>query len=64
MQSLEDAYLSTLNDIQIIVKDGHLSATQKVDAIEQLLEKKTLILKKFLQRRKFLTLLLRTNMIL
>ena len=52
MQSLEDAYLSTLNDIQIIVKDGHLSATQKVDAIEQLLEKKTLILKEILTEKK------------
>ena len=52
MQSLEDANLSTLNDIEAIVKDSNLSALKKVVAIENLLEKKTVALKEILTEKK------------
>ena len=52
MQSLEDANLSTLNDIESIVKDSNLSALKKVTAIENLLEKKTAVLKEILTEKK------------
>ncbi len=52
MQSLEDANLSTLNDIEVIVKDSNLSALKKVAAIENLLEKKTAVLKEILTEKK------------
>lgn len=52
MQSLEDANLSTLNDIESVIKDTTLSAVKKVAAIEQLVEKKTQILKEILNEKK------------
>lgn len=52
MQSLEDANLSTLNDIEVIVKDSSLSALKKVADIEKLLATKTLALKEILTEKK------------
>ena len=52
MQSLEDAYLSTLNDIEALIKDEKLSATKKVEAISVLVEKKTSLLKGILTEKK------------
>lgn len=52
MQSLENANLSTLNEIEAIVKDSDLSARNKVAEIEKLLEKKTLALREILLEKK------------
>ncbi|MDQ7060686.1 MAG: hypothetical protein Q9M43_05945 [Sulfurimonas sp.] len=52
MQSLEDAYLSTLNDIEAVISDEKLSAVKKVDAISLLVEKKTSLLKNILSEKK------------
>jgi len=52
MQSLEDAYLSTLNDIEALIKDEKLSATKKIEAISLLVEKKTSLLKGILTEKK------------
>ena len=52
LQSLEDANISTLNEIEAIVKDEKLSAVKKVVAIEQLIEKKTQTLKNILDEKK------------
>jgi len=52
MQSLEDANLSTLNDIESVIKDATLSAVKKVAAIEILVEKKTQTLKDILNEKK------------
>ena len=52
MQSLENANLSTLNEIEAIVKDSDLSARNKVAKIEKLLEKKTLALREILLEKK------------
>jgi len=52
MQSLEDANLSTLNDIERVIRDTTLSAVKKVAAIEQLVEKKTQTLKEILNEKK------------
>jgi hypothetical protein len=51
MQSLENANLSILSEIETIVKDSNLSAIKKVAEIEKLLEKKTLALKEILAER-------------
>jgi len=52
MQSLEDANVSTLNDIEAVIKDSTLSALKKVATIEKLIETKTLLLKKILTEKK------------
>ena len=52
MQSLEDTNLSTLNDIESVIKDATLSAVKKVAAIEILVEKKTQTLKDILNEKK------------
>jgi TnpA family transposase len=52
MQSLEDANLSTLNEIESVIKDNALSAIKKVSAIELLVEKKTTLLKHILSEKK------------
>jgi len=52
MQSLEDANLSTLNDIECVIRDTTLSAVKKVAAIELLVEKKTQTLKEILKEKK------------
>ena len=52
MQSLEDANLSTLNDIESVIKDATLSAVKKIVAIEILVEKKTQTLKDILNEKK------------
>ena len=51
IQSLENANLSTLNDIEAIIKDSNLSAVEKVGAIEKLVKKKTLVLKEILTEK-------------
>jgi len=52
MQSLEEANLSTLNDIESIIKNTTLSAVKKVAAIEELVENKTQTLKDILNEKK------------
>jgi len=52
MQSLENTNLSTLNDIESVIKDTTLSAVKKVAAIEQLVEKKIQTLKEILNKKK------------
>ena len=52
MQSLENANLSTLNDIEAIIKDDNLSPVIKVDTIEKLLQQKTMALKEILTEKK------------
>jgi len=52
MQSLEDANLSTLNDIEYVIKDNTLSAEKKVTVIEALITKKTQALKEILSQKR------------
>jgi len=52
IQSLENANLSTLNDIESVIKDSTISTVKKVAAIELLVEKKTQILKDILNEKK------------
>ena len=52
LQSLEDANLSTLNEIETIVKNEKLSAVKKVNAIALLVENKTQSLKDILTEKK------------
>ena len=52
MQSLENANLSTLNDIESVIKDTTLSAVKKIAVIEKLVEKKTQTLKDILNEKK------------
>lgn len=52
LQSLEDANLSTLNEIETIVKDEKLSAVKKVTAIALLVENRTQSLKDILTEKK------------
>jgi len=52
IQSLENTNLSTLNDIESVIKDSTFSAIKKVAAIELLVEKKTQILKNILNEKK------------
>jgi TnpA family transposase len=52
LQSLEDANLSTLNEIETIVKNEKLSAVKKVNAIAFLVENKTQSLKDILTEKK------------
>ena len=52
LQSLEDANISTLNEIEAIVKDEKLSDVKKVIAITTLVEKKTQSLKVILDEKK------------
>ena len=52
ISSLEDANISTLNDIELVLKDNTLSAVKKVSAIEILVEKKTALLKVILSEKK------------
>ncbi len=58
LQSLEDAHISALNEIEVIVKNKKLSATKKVDAIATLVTLKTKSLKDILtEKRVFDTVL-------
>ena len=52
MHSLENANLSTLNEIELVIRDNTLSAVKKVSAIEILVEKKTILLKEILSEKK------------
>ena len=52
MQSLENANLSTLNEIEAIIKDEKLSAIKKIDAIATLVEQKAQSLKDILTEKK------------
>ena len=52
IQSLENANISTLNDIESVIKDNTLSAVKKVSAIELIVKKKTLTLKDILNEKK------------
>jgi len=52
LQSLEDAHISALNEIERIVKDEKLSAVKKVEAIAVVVEKKTQSLKNILSEKK------------
>jgi hypothetical protein len=52
LQSLEDANISTLNEIEAIVKDEKLSAVKKVATIATLVAKKTQYLKDILTEKK------------
>ena len=52
LQSLEDANISTLNEIEAIVKDEKLSAVKKVAEIGTLVERKTQVLKNILHEKK------------
>jgi hypothetical protein len=52
IQSLEDAHVSALNEIEVIIKNEKLSAVKKVDAITVLVEKKTQALNNILTEKK------------
>jgi TnpA family transposase len=52
MQSLENASLSAINDIRFVVKDTRLSAVKKIEKIEELLDKKSLLLGDILVQKK------------
>ena len=52
LQSLEEAHISTLNEIANIVKDEKLSAIKKIVAIATLVEKKSLSLNDILAEKK------------
>lgn len=52
IHSLENANLSTLNEIELVIRDNALSAVKKVSAIEKLVEKKTILLKEILSEKK------------
>lgn len=52
IQSLEDINLSTLHDIESVIKDTTLSAIKKIAAIEELVEKKIQTLKDILNEKK------------
>jgi len=52
LQSLENAHISALNEIEKIVKDKKLSAIKKVEAIGKIVEKKTQNLKYILQEKQ------------
>jgi TnpA family transposase len=52
LKSLEDANISTLNEIEKIVKDEKLSAVKKVNIISELVEQKTQLLNNILEEKK------------
>ena len=52
LQSLENAHISALNEIESIVKDEKLSAVKKVDAIAMLVQLKTQALTDILSEKK------------
>jgi len=52
LQSLEDAHISVLNEIEAIVKDEKLSAVKKIDVITAIVERKTQTLNDILAVKK------------
>ena len=52
IQSLEDANIATLNEIERVIKNSKLSAVKKVKYIEGLVQQKTIVLKNILKEKE------------
>ena len=52
LQSLENTNISTLNEIQVVIRNEKLSAIKKVAQIEELVTKKTQLLQEILEEKK------------